>query len=865
MRKIIVLLAIAFMFIASCDEKKAEETVNKVAKKIEIGKTTPKTTPATPADSSKQTKGDVKGKGDAGMGGIVEEDESGEGPKPPSSAIKPVLSSTRVDWKTAVTFSTVVGHTYALKGPIPAGVDIGDVNENTKQITATQPATNVIVVARKEDGQEIDSEPIEFIKATRTPLDPLTFSATSVLVGEAITFPKVVGHTYALKEPIPADVELDISNPSEGRVTATQPATGVVVIETIPEDIRYLESFFNNEALEFRAPGPPIIPAEPTKPELSDYSVEWDVPVTFNKEVGHTYKLKEPIPDGVTLGGDTNEGQITATQSATVIVVATLTLGGREVESEPLTFTKKTPDIDPLTFSAESSPFEETITFDPEAGHKYSLKDTKGGAVSIRARADGKMEVRATQAVVDVIVIATFDENDQYVSASYENDPIEFTRIKGTQISFTDLSTYYSASRNKKTIESKLTKSPDIVDDDGVVSYSISPLNKGAKVDGNGEITYSYESYGTEFTITAIKGQTEKYEAHEVTYTLTLTKFNVGSRRGNLRNEVNTVLGESPTASLNYIDTSEITDMKELFMDKDSFNGDISNWDVSKVTDMRSMFRGATAFNQPINNWDVLKVRDMAYMFEDATSFNQSLSNWATRLPKVITMLNMFKGATSFNQDISNWDVSNVKNTSAMFKGATAFNQDISNWDVSNLRRMQNMFEDATAFNQPLNAWGTRLSNVVDMSAMFKGATAFNQDISNWDVSKVTDMRSMFKGATTFNQPLNAWGTRLSNVENMSGMFEGATAFNQAISNWSVQNVTNMSNMFEGATSFNQPLRAWAMRLFNVTNMRAMFKGATNFNQDISNWPEPRRTTDMFDGTTSMDDANIPSWAKPKP
>merc|ERR1711933_363610 len=32
--------------------------------------------------------------------------------------------------------------------------------------------------------------------------------------------------------------------------------------------------------------------------------------------------------------------------------------------------------------------------------------------------------------------------------------------------------------------------------------------------------------------------------------------------------------------------TSEVTDMKLLFFNKTSFNGDIANWDVSKVTEM---------------------------------------------------------------------------------------------------------------------------------------------------------------------------------------------------------------------------------------------------------------------------------------
>ncbi len=54
---------------------------------------------------------------------------------------------------------------------------------------------------------------------------------------------------------------------------------------------------------------------------------------------------------------------------------------------------------------------------------------------------------------------------------------------------------------------------------------------------------------------------------------------------------------DGATANLNYIDTSDITDMSELFRDDTTFNGDVSKWNTSSVTDISRIFYGATAFN----------------------------------------------------------------------------------------------------------------------------------------------------------------------------------------------------------------------------------------------------------------------------
>ena len=56
------------------------------------------------------------------------------------------------------------------------------------------------------------------------------------------------------------------------------------------------------------------------------------------------------------------------------------------------------------------------------------------------------------------------------------------------------------------------------------------------------------------------------------------------------------------------------------------FNEPISLWNTSNVTNMKEMFSHAKLFNQPIDKWDVSNVSNMESMFNSALSFDQELN-----------------------------------------------------------------------------------------------------------------------------------------------------------------------------------------------------------------------------------------------
>jgi surface protein len=212
------------------------------------------------------------------------------------------------------------------------------------------------------------------------------------------------------------------------------------------------------------------------------------------------------------------------------------------------------------------------------------------------------------------------------------------------------------------------------------------------------------------------------------------------------------------------------TSLVQCFRECTNFNSNISGWDTSNVTDMREMFNTASSFNNGfsagIGNtlaWNTSLVISLESCFQNCTNFNSDISGWNTS--KVATMFNMFNNTSKFNQYIGNWNTSSVANMSNMFVNAVVFNNGETtntgsnplNWNTSSVTTMLGMFNNTPKFNQYIGNWDT--SKVTTMSNMFINASIFNQNIGNWDTYIVTNINSIFQATTLFNNGDVLYGT----------------------------------------------------------------------------------------------------------
>lgn len=226
--------------------------------------------------------------------------------------------------------------------------------------------------------------------------------------------------------------------------------------------------------------------------------------------------------------------------------------------------------------------------------------------------------------------------------------------------------------------------------------------------------------------------------------------------------------------SLEKIDTSDITSMKELFANskRTNFKG-IEKWDTSKVKTFELMFFN-TEFNEDISGWNVSSGRNFQSMFQKATQFNQPIgAEWDTS--SATNMIGMFRFAINFNN------------------GGVKFGD---KWKMDKVEWTWEMFWGAEKFNQPLNDW--KMSSVTKCYKMFMNAKVFNQRLDEWDLSNAVDLSKMFNKAESFNQDLSAWSNKLGKAQNMERMFADTKSLNRTFA-WTLNKNYNDTNITKGS------------------------------------------------------------------
>ncbi|RIY34361.1 BspA family leucine-rich repeat surface protein, partial [Psittacicella hinzii] len=174
---------------------------------------------------------------------------------------------------------------------------------------------------------------------------------------------------------------------------------------------------------------------------------------------------------------------------------------------------------------------------------------------------------------------------------------------------------------------------------------------------------------------------------------------------------------------LNFIDVSELTSLRKVFInkpdDKDRFynqtqnagyfNGDISRWDTKNVTILEATFAFNEEFQGDISKWDVSNVTNMQGTFM-ASSFNGDISRWD--VSNVLSMGGIFL-SSHFNGDISHWNVKKVRIFEFAFN-YSYFSKDLSNWDISNATIFTCALPERYFLSSTYKSWVSKNINAIN-------------------------------------------------------------------------------------------------------------------------------------------------------
>ena len=333
---------------------------------------------------------------------------------------------------------------------------------------------------------------------------------------------------------------------------------------------------------------------------------------------------------------------------STITVTASYTDGEGTVESETSTVTSvvvkaNDPPTGTVTISGTAKQGE-TLTA------SNNLADVDGMGAITYQWSNGKTGTSITLEQADVgstiTVTASYTDNQGTVES-------ETSSVTSVVVKANDPPTGTVTISGTATEGETLTASNNLADVDGMGAITYQWKRGGVAI-GTDSNTYILvqSDIGSTITVTASytdgEGTQESVISEE---TSTVAIFVLTNE--NIQSTIDFWISDNAEALTRYgnisgWDTSVITNMKNLFKNKKSFNDDISAWDVSSVTDMEQMFKNARLFNQPISNWNISNVTNISYMLQNAQAFNQPITTW--NLSSVTNMDGLFANAYAYKR-----------------------------------------------------------------------------------------------------------------------------------------------------------------------------------------------------------------------
>lgn len=190
--------------------------------------------------------------------------------------------------------------------------------------------------------------------------------------------------------------------------------------------------------------------------------------------------------------------------------------------------------------------------------------------------------------------------------------------------------------------------------------------NIGLEGDSNAKLSLVplVEVYGTEHPEHNLLTDGASYRVGVSARTKAVTIYN-----RKLQNKASLLGGSAPGSTLEYVNVDEwtvdstCTSFNGLFFNMNWLKVSSLPYDTTNITDMANMFRSCAITHVDVSTFDTASVTNMQYMFNSCTGLVQlNLSNFRTS--KVTNMTAMFGGCNClYDLDFSNLDTSAVTST----------------------------------------------------------------------------------------------------------------------------------------------------------------------------------------------------------